>query len=196
MKYRILMVSSLLGLAALGTRTAVAQDSRLAARFPSAVAQRIGALVDSVALEGLPTEPVVLRALEGAAKAVPPDRILLVLDRLRGSLRVARAVLGSGADATELTTAATALQAGIPEEQLVELHGMRGKHSLTAPLGAYLDLIQRGGPRDKAWNRVRDLIQRGASDADFVHLTPADLDTKLPSRPVVTRPGGGHQDIP
>lgn len=202
MMRRLCIALALLG-APLAIRPLAAQgvpvDRRIASSFDSLSARRISVVVQRVAADGLPTEPIVLRSLEGAAKGAPVDLIVQVLERLHRDLTAARAVLGSEADATELTTAAAALQVGVSQEQLAELHGMRGKRSLTAPLGAYLDLVQRGSPRDQSWNTVRGMIRRGARDADFARLTPADVRGGGAAsggslKPVPgQRPGGGEQ---
>jgi hypothetical protein len=202
MNQRILFAATLLGVALATPPAARAQgapiDRRIAATFDAPSARRIARILDSVAADGLPTEPVVLRSLEGAAKGAPVDLIVQVLGRLHGDLRMARAVLGPEAGSTELATAAAALQLGVSQDQLAELHGMRGKRSLTAPLGAYLDLVQRGGPRDQSWNTVRDMIRRGAKDAEFARLTPADVGKPNQNpqgnlKPLPgNRPGGGE----
>lgn len=153
-----------------------AQDPRLTERFGLPVASRLTATIDSADHEGLPTEPLILRALEGQAKGASPDQIAAALARLRGALRTARATLGPSAPEPELTTAAAALQAGVPEPRLAELHQLRGGMPVTAPLGAYLDLIARGAKADRVWSRISDLARRRASDAEFVRLTPADVD--------------------
>lgn len=152
-----------------------AQESRLAERFSAAVAARLSAVVDSAGHDGLPTEPLVLRALEGQAKGASTEQIVAALTRLRDVLHIARTTLGAGAATTELTTAAAALQAGMPQARLAELHKLRGALPVTAPLNAYLDLTSRGAPADGAWNRISDLVRRRASDAEFVRLTPADI---------------------
>jgi hypothetical protein len=153
----------------------MAQDARLQVRFPSEIATRFGAMVDSAAREGLPTEPLVLRALEGAAKGAPTDRIMLALTNLHGSLRLALNTLGRNTDVDDLATAATALQKGLAPSRLVELQFLRGKRSLTPPLGAYLDLVQRGAEPGLAWGRIADMARRQAPDRDFVRIEPADL---------------------
>ncbi len=116
------------------------QDARLTARFAAPFAQRLGVAIDSASRDGLPSEPLVLRALEGQAKGATPDQILGAVTRLRDALRVSRETLGRDASATELTMAAAALQAGVPDTRLAELHKLRGKMSVTALLTAYLDL--------------------------------------------------------
>lgn len=172
---------------------AAAQDPRIAARFPAAIATRLESVIDSASREGLPGEPLVLRALEGAAKNAPAPVIVDVVERLHVALRAARTALGSSTPA-ELTTAAAAIQAGVPEAKLVELHTLRAGMSVTAPLGAYLDLVARGAAADRAWDRVTELARRQARDVEFIRLKPEDLDHKLPPlpRPRGEIPGQGH----
>lgn len=125
-------------------RPLVAQDARLVDRFPAPVLSRLTAVIDSTAHEGLPTEPLILRALEGSAKGATPDLIVAALTRLHAALRTARTTIGERAGVTELTTAASALEAGVPTARLMQLHQLRAGQPLTAPLAAYLDLIARG----------------------------------------------------
>ena len=169
----------------------LAQDPRLAERFTPAVASRLGAMIDSAGHDGLPTEPLVLRALEGQAKGATPDQIVGAMARLRSALGIARFTLGPASPAAELTTAAAALQAGVAESRLAELHQLRGGMPVTVPLDAYLDLIARGAPADRTWSRISDLARRRASDAEFVRLTPADVARDAtPVRPA--RPPGSQ----
>jgi hypothetical protein len=156
------------------------QDQRLTDRFPAPVAARFGALIDSAGHEGLPTDPLVLRALEGQAKGASADQIAAALTRLHIALRTSRRTLGGGATAIELTTTAAALQAGVPEARVAELHKLRGGMSITIPLSAYLDLTARGAPADRAWNRIADLARLRAADAEFTRLKPADLEHEPP----------------
>ena len=165
----------------------VAQDGRITGRFPAPVAMRLNAVIDSAQREGLPTEPIVLRALEGNAKGIPPEQIMGALTRLRGALRTARGTLGTSAGTVELTTAAAALQAGVAEARLAEMHRLRGTQTVTAPLGAYLDLVARGAEPERAWTHVSDLARKRAGDAEFGRLKPRDLDGQraptLPGKP-------------
>src|SRR5215467_2754303 len=83
-----------LAAALLGTRAVQAQDPRLLHRLDTATLGAIGVLMDSARADGLPIEPLVQRALEGAAKHAEPDRIVGAVRRLAGELGVARAALG------------------------------------------------------------------------------------------------------
>ncbi len=167
-----------------GTRRQVAGaeqvDQRLAARFPASVAVRFAGVIDSAGREGLPTEPLILRALEGGAKGVPADRIQTALTRLAASLRRAMATLGPETPETDLTTAATALQTGLEPSRLLELRNLRGEKSLTVPVGAYLDLVAQGAVAERAWLRVMDLARRQAVDRDYERIDPADLVARRP----------------
>lgn len=155
-------------------------DQRLVNRFPATVAIRLDALIDSAAALGLPTEPLVLRALEGGAKGVPADRIQTSLGRLLGAMGRARDALGAGTSASDLTTAASALQTGLEPTRLVELRNLRGDRSLTVPLGAYLDLVARGAVAERAWQRVVDLARRNSADRDYEQIDAAGLVARQP----------------
>lgn len=149
-----------------------AQDPRIAARFPATEVIAITALIDSAARAGLPREPLVLRALEGAAKGIPGPRVRLVLARYRDAMTRAQEFVGPGGDPTELSTAAAALLEGVPPAHLAELRRLRGNQSITVPLGAYLDLMARGTSAATAWDRVTVLARRKAPDQEFARLAP------------------------
>ncbi len=157
-----------------------AVDQRLGSRFPESVALRIHGIVDSAVAEGLPAEPLLLRALEGGAKGVKADAIYAALGRLRISMRRAASALGVETDGTDLTTAAAALQTGLAPARLLELRNLRGRASLTVPLGAYLDLTARGAVPERAWDRVTELARRGADDREYERIDPADLVARRP----------------
>ncbi len=86
---------------------------------PTDLADRVAAIVGAAAAEGLPTEPIATKALEGWAKRarVPPDRVLTVLERLAGELRTGREVtVAAGVDPAPavVAAAAEALGRGVP----------------------------------------------------------------------------------
>lgn len=155
-------------------------DQRLANRFPASVAIRLDAIVDSALAEGLPTEPLILRALEGGAKGIPADRVQAALTRLHAALRRAKEALGGNTAASDLTTAAAALQTGLEPPRLVELRTLRGTRSLTLPLGAYLDLVARGAVSERAWAKVVELARRQAADREYDRIDPASLVARQP----------------
>lgn len=162
-----------LGLAALALAlTAMrvdAQDARLA-RLDRQLQAEIGALVDSARLLGIPTEPVVDKALEGAAKRAPNKRILVVVRSRFHDLVAGRSALGNVASEAEIIAAADALHAGASAEVISTLRSQRPMVPLTIPLAVLADLISRGVPADTAAAAVIALATTPATDAEFAVL--------------------------
>src|SRR4029077_14663730 len=78
-----------------------AQDPRLDRLDPDTRTQ-VTVVVDSARRMGLPAEPLIQRALEGATKGAPGPRIVTAVRRLSADLGTARAALGDGASVPEL----------------------------------------------------------------------------------------------
>jgi hypothetical protein len=146
-----------------------AQDARLA-RLDRRVQAEVGALLDSARSLGIPAEPVVDKALEGAAKRAPNERIIVVVRSRFRELVAARAALGSGAMDAELIAAADALHAGASPSVITTLRSRRPGAPLTIPLAVLADLIARGVPADTASSAVLALATTPATDAQFAAL--------------------------
>jgi hypothetical protein len=146
-----------------------AQDARLA-RLDRRVQTEVAALVDSARIRGIPTEAVVDKALEGAAKRAPNDRIIVVVRSRYRELAAARDALGSGAMEVEIIAAADALHAGATAQVITTLRTQRPGVPLTIPLAVLADLIARGVPADTASSAVLALARTPASDAQFAAL--------------------------
>ena len=136
------------------------QDRRLTERLPAGAVSAVQMMVDSAARMGLPTEPLVDLALEGAAKGASGERIIGAVDRLWQALVTARVALGDSASAAELTVGAYALRQGLSEVNLELLRASRSG-DLTVPLTAALDLAGRGVTPDSAAVAVSQLAARG-----------------------------------
>lgn len=131
----------------------------------------VAAVVDSAATAGLPVEPLIQRALEGATKGAPGTRIVAAVRRLTADLGVARSALGSRAAAPELEAAAAALRAGATPQLLAELRDIR-RPPLTMALSVLADLVASGVPADSA-SAVVLALAPSARDADLVELRRA-----------------------
>ncbi len=147
-----------------------AQDPRLAARLPAATARQVQAVADSAAEAGLPAEPVILKALEGASKGADSARILTAVRSLVRRLQEAEEALGPGAPESELVAGAAALRAGATPASLSSLKSLRPRERLTVPLSVLADLLTAGIAPERAWTSVRDMATRGAVDADYLAL--------------------------
>ncbi|HEX3159547.1 MAG TPA: hypothetical protein VHQ45_13580, partial [Gemmatimonadaceae bacterium] len=135
---------------------------RLAGRVSEPLRQELSPLVDSARAEGLPTDALVERALEGASKRAPDDRILSAVRRLRTALGASRRALGSSASPAEVEAGASALQAGASSAVLAGIRRERPHQaSLTVPLSVLADLVVRGVPVDTAAHAVLALTRGG-----------------------------------
>ena len=152
---------------------AVAQqtDARLE-RLDETTRPAVIAIVDSVRAAGLPVNPLVERALEGATKGAPPDVIVAAVRRLAGDLGRARDALGPGATAIELNAGAEALRAGAGPDVLARLRRARGRQSVTMALAVFTDLVARGVPVDTAATAVLALAAT-VRDEDLVEFRRA-----------------------
>lgn len=164
-----------------------AQDSRLANRLAVGTASSVQRLVDSAAARSLPTEPLVLKALEGASKGADSARIVTAVRALLTNLETARQVLGDRAQPTELVAGAAALRAGATRDRLAQL-STQPKRELTVPLSVLADLLTSGVPADDAWKQVSSMVYNGASDAQFLALRDRMSQGRSPLPPAAERP--------
>src|SRR2546423_2239997 len=131
-----------------GSAAAQRLDPRLE-RLDSSARPIVAALVDSARAAALPTEPLVQRALEGATKRAPAERIVAAVRRLALDLGPARDALRPTASPTELRAAAAALPAGAPPATLTERRRIT-RATLTVPLAELTDLVRSGLPADSS----------------------------------------------
>jgi hypothetical protein len=145
-----------------------AQVERIAGRVPDSARPALVALIDSARAAGLPVEPLVNKALEGASKGADGRRIVAAVRALAGRLADARAALGGSSSDAELVAGAAALGASVPRSFLA---GLRREHPglvLVQPLAVMADLTARGVPADSAGRFVVALMRAGARDAELV----------------------------
>jgi hypothetical protein len=127
-------------------------------------------VVDSARSAGLPTEPLVQKALEGGTLGASGERIVAAVEALHGQLGRARDALGGSASEAELTTAAGALRAGLPPTALRRLQSFRSGRPLVVPMAVLTDLVAEGVPPEQATQSVLDLAREGRPDDEFVAL--------------------------
>ena len=146
------------------------QDPRLE-RLDPETRSLVVTVVDSARALGLPSEPLIQRALEGATKGAPGARIVTAVRRLATDLGTARAALGTRASAPELEAGVAALRAGATPELLTRLRDVR-RPPLTMALSVLADLVASGVPTDSAAVVVLALAP-SARDADLVEFRRA-----------------------
>jgi hypothetical protein len=159
------------------------QDPRLERRLDGDTRARVAAVIDSARAAGLPVEPLIDKALEGASKRAPGDRIVVAVRNLAAGLLAARDALGT-ADVAELDAAASALRAGVRAETLTRLRAARGRQNLTVPLAVLSDLVARGIPADSAAAFVLQLAAVAADDDFVAFQRNVDRDIALGAPPL------------
>ncbi|HEY8470190.1 MAG TPA: hypothetical protein VIL18_11135 [Longimicrobiales bacterium] len=153
--------------------SAAGQEPRLEARLDPATYRGVAAVIEQTRARGLPTEPLVDKALEGVAKRAPGELIVGAVARLAERLGAARAALGPNASLAEVQAAAEALAVGVPEEALRELRAAVPDAPLAVPLGVLTQLVSRGIAVGRATETVLELLRRGARAPQLIALGQA-----------------------
>ncbi|MEP6831783.1 MAG: hypothetical protein ABJB74_00255 [Gemmatimonas sp.] len=130
----------------------------------------------------LPIDPLIRKVREGVAKQSEPARIEVAVQLLAKRLETAAAALVPVFSVEELSAGADALQAGVPAETLRDLRKVWVSKPLTVPLGILYELVSREVSVTQATKRVRELMQKGANDAQLATMSTrvvADVDAGL-----------------
>lgn len=150
-----------------------AQDAR-AARLDGKLDVETQAVVfrtlDSARTRGLPMEPLVDKALEGATKKAAGSRIQAAVSSLLGRLEAARDALAPNPTPRDITAGADALAYGATREALKAMRAIRPNESVAVPLGVLTQLVASGVPVGRATRVVADLLRRGARDEQLIAL--------------------------
>jgi hypothetical protein len=167
---RMLLSAVTLLATAMHPRVLAAQEPDPLARLDPNTRFIVEVIIDSARVAGVPTRPLMLKALEGAAKRADNRRIIAAVRSVFHAELDVRVALGSTLNESEWASAVSALQAGVPLEALAKFRGERAGKPLTRALVVLTDLIQRGIPVPEASSAIMQLWQRGAADGDFYGL--------------------------
>jgi len=170
----------LLGFAA-GAEPALAQDQdrtqvRLEESLPPGTVERVRELARELEDDGIPPQLIRRKALEGAAKGVPPDRILSTLEAYAGRLRESKALLGDDVNAASIAAGAEAVRRGVPADAIrgVARQGAStGRRDLAVPLLVLGDLVEARVPADRALGVVEEAMRRGSPEQGMMNFSAA-----------------------
>jgi hypothetical protein len=168
----VLVIGASLPAAAQDT-TARSIDARLESRLSADARTPVRAIIDSARSRGLPVEPLVSMALEGASRGAPAARIASAVSALAGRLDAARGALGGEATETELVAAASAIRVGVPASMLRDLRRSQPERSVALPLVVLADIVQRGVPVDTASSVIMSLSRAHMPESEFHSLRQA-----------------------
>lgn len=132
---------------------------RVRGAFDAASAARIEELAASAAEAGVPRRILLDKALEGAAKGVPAERVVSALSTYSERLVQARGILGEQVGASVLVAGADALQKGVSTDHLRSVVRANGNQEISiVVLG---DLVDAGLPADRAVEVVSAALEQG-----------------------------------
>lgn len=150
-----------------------AQDapaSRLTGRLDEETQAMVLRTVDSARTRGLPVEPIVDKALEGATKRATGVRIQAAVSSLLHRLEIAREALAPSPGPRDIAAGADALAYGATRDALRTMRAIRPNESIAVPLGVLTQLVASGVPVARATGVVADLLRRGARDEQLIAL--------------------------
>jgi len=140
--------------------------ARLVGRIPAAAIAPVDSVVRAAAADGLPTDPLVEKALEGGAKQASSELIVAAVAQIANELREARALLvHSGATApvqpTEVVAVAAALARGLPATLVQRLVAVLPGEPTGPALDAVAEMVGHGFVQDSAVDLVVDAMRQG-----------------------------------
>jgi hypothetical protein len=138
----------------------------------------VDSLVQVAVGEGLPTEPLVQKALEGGAKRVTTPGIVAAVATSVAQLREARDLLVAAGDAppatpVEITTIAWALRRGLPKPVVQRIVAALPNAPRAAALHAVADLAAHHFPPDSAADLIIAAIQQGLQRERLLDVSAA-----------------------
>ena len=159
-------------------------SARLAGHVPPAVVAQVQRLADTAVARGLPVDPLVNKALEGAVKGALPDKIVAavraVLQHLDLASDALRPVGVTSANAIE--AGAFAIAAGLDSGEVATVARSADRaHPAATALQVVATLVALGVPPGRGVGLVQATIRSGEPLADLV---------SLPSRLQVAMAGG------
>lgn len=148
-------------------------STQLSGRLGPEIAGAVSAVIDSAQARGLPTGPLVDKALEGAAKGVPGDRVVaavrMVLEQEDAAATALRGV-GEASDAA-ITAGAFAISAGMaPNDVATVARTARSSSPAATALQVAGTLTALGVPPARSVGLVDATIKAGGAVADLVTL--------------------------
>lgn len=169
-------------------------DPRLDLRLDARTRDAVSAIVDSAKSDGVPTEPLIDRALEGASKHAAGPIIVNAVRLFARDLRRARTALGPASTDAEVVAGAHALRSGVKVQELERLRQVRAGQRYALALDVMTYIINRGVPTDTASSVIVSLVLASATDAQLTGLrddVERDMSGGMPAGLAVTSRGLG-----
>jgi hypothetical protein len=181
-----------------GARAGAQQESPLSLIRDDATRSVVVEQLSLAKARGLPTEPLMSKALEGVAKKASSSSIRAAMNALQKRLRRANELLAPSPTVDELAAGADALSVGVPEKTLKQMRQAAPRRSIAVELGVLTELVARNVPPKKASAMILDLMARGATSAQFTELNSrvqSDVAAGLTPEAALDRHGRGIMSL-
>ena len=149
------------------------QEVRLLAIRDDATRSMVRDYLEAARARGIPTEPLISRALEGVAFKASSKRIVEAMEALEKRMSRSRDLLAPAATVDELSAAADALANGVPASAIRDLRKAAPRRQITVELGVLTELVAKGVAPKQAAAMVRDLVARGVTGTQLTALNAA-----------------------
>jgi len=151
---------------------------RLEGRVPAEAIPGVDSLVQAAAQEGLPTEPLLQKALEGGAKQVAAPRIVAAVQVGLSQLRDARDLLIRAGDEPpvapgEITTVLWATRRGVPRTVVERIVAALPRPPRAAAVHAVADLVTHRFEPDSAAGLIIEAIHQGLHGERLLDVSTA-----------------------
>ena len=169
-----LMVLSAMTLGPLTAQESARDRARQA--LPPELFQEVSALAAQAEGEGIPSDPLFNKALEGMAKRVPAEQLLPAVNRYAFRLREANGAFGEFANGPLTVAGADALQRGVEVDALRRLGRGEGGGPGPSPMAVLVlaDLVEDGVPVERALGVVDEALRMRAREQQMLGI-PAQV---------------------
>lgn len=168
-----------LALCAAAPLAAQTAGARLEGRVPRVAIASIDSLVQVASDDGLPTEPLVQKAIEGGAKGVSGARIVKAVALNLGQLRDARALLSRAGDTTpstaEIVTVVSARKRGLADVVIARVVTALTTPPRSAALHAVADLAAHGFDPDSGADLILEAVRQGMAGGRLLDVAAAAI---------------------
>ncbi len=145
-------------------------DPRLTTRLDPQTRDAVTVIIESAKKDGVPTETLVDRALEGASKRANGTVIVSVVKSWADDLRKSRQALGPASPDAEIVAGAHALRNGIKVKELERFRLARSGVRYAMALDVMNYLVNRGVPMDTLSPVIVSLVLASATDDQLAKL--------------------------
>jgi hypothetical protein len=183
--------------------------ARLEGRVPAGSIPGLDSLIAVAAAEGLPTEPLIQKAIEGGAKHVSGERIVEAVALKIEQLRKAQGLLVRAGDrpptAGEVTAVASALRRGLPAPMVERFVAALSHQPVSSAFHALADLVAHRFDPDSAADLILAAVREGVRGPHLLDVSGAAIQelqrgrthaqalawvrAKLPNVPAAPTPG-------